>query len=135
MADPSGLIRGARLTGGWRQPGIGGQCCGTVEGLAGGLGDEDRSGPDGDPWHGSQDRVKRVRPTHGFKMRGHVGPLGMQGDQLPGQVRNDQTGGLGANHDCCLLIHGVQDGVGPRGVPAGSVLCELRVDPGLAGML
>ena len=50
-------------------------------------------------------------------------------------MRDDQPGGFGADHDHRLLIHGIQDRTSPGGVPAGSMLCEFRVDPGLAGML
>lgn len=68
-------------------------------------------------------------------MRGHVHSLGMQRDQLAGKVRDDHSGSIGADHDHCLLIQCVHDGPGPGGVPAGSLLLELRIDPCFASML
>ena len=69
------------------EPGVGGQLGAGVEGLAQGLGQEDGGGPDPDPGHGGQDLVKRVGLHQGLDLGGDIGPLGVQGDELPGQVR------------------------------------------------
>lgn len=87
------------------------------------------------PWQGCQDRVKRVGLHHGFQVSGYVRSLGMQRDQLPGQVGNGQAGRIRADHDHRLFLHRINDGPGPGGVPAGSVLLELGIDPSFAGML
>ena len=55
-------------------------------GLAQGLGQEDGGGPDPDPGHGGQDLVKRVGLHQGLDLGGDIGPLSVQGDELPGQV-------------------------------------------------
>lgn len=114
---------------------MGGQCGGAEERLAGGLGDDDRGGSDGDPRHGNQDRVKRVGLHHGFQMGGYVYALGVQRDHLAGQARDDQAGCVGANFDYALLIISIQNGSGVVGVTAGVVLLELCIDSCFAKLL
>lgn len=135
VADAFGFDRGARLAGRWCQPCVGGQRGGVGEGLARDFRDEDGCGPDRDSRHGGQDRVKRVGLHQAFQVFGDVATLGVQCDQLPGQVRDDQTSRVGAHDYDALFGHGGQQCGGPGGVAPGPVFLELRIDPRGAGAL
>ena len=98
-------------------------------GLAQGLGQEDGCGPDPDPGHGGQDLVKRVGLHQGLDLGGDIGPLSVQGDELPGQVRKHHCGGVGAGDHHALVLQGRDDLAGPGGVPPAPVGLELGVNP------
>ena len=82
-----------------------------------------------------QDLIKRVGLQQGLNLGGDVRSLGVQGDELAGQVGQDDAGGVGACHHHGLGSQGVDDGVRPGGVASGSVGLEVGVhsrSPGLA---
>lgn len=76
----------------------------------------------------------RVGPHQGLDPGGDVGPLGVQGDELAGQVGQHRAGGLGAGDGDGLPAQGRYDLAGPGGVAPGAVLLELGVDAGPAGL-
>ena len=106
-----------------------------LEVLAQGLGQEDGGGPDPDPGHGGQDLVKRVGLHQGLDLGGDIGSLSVQGDELPGQVRQNHCCGVGAGDHHGLVLQGRDDLAGPGGVPSAPVLLEPGVNPCLARSL
>ena len=70
----------------------------------------------------------------GLDPGGDVGPLGVQGDELAGQVEQHRAGSLGAGDGDGLPAQGRYNPAGPGGVAPGAVLLELGVDAGPAGL-
>ena len=124
MEDPERLVTGAR-------PDVGGQVRARGEGLAQGLGQKDSGGRDPDAGHGWSGPGKRGWATRqGLHLGGDVGPLGVQGDELARQVRQDDASGVGAGDNNRLPGERVDDVLGPRGVAPAPVGLELGIDPG-----
>lgn len=85
-----------------------------------------------DPGHGGQDLVKRVGLHQGLDLGGDIGPLGVQGDELPGQVGQHHCCGVGAGDHHGLALQSRDDLAGPSGVPPAPVLLEPGVNLCLA---
>ena len=94
------------------------------EGLAQSPGQEDSGGPDPDPGHGGQDRVKRVGLHQSLDLGGDIRSLGVQGDELARQVRQDDTGRVGPRDGDGLLAQGIDNRLRPQGVALGAVGLE-----------
>ena len=73
--------------------------------------------------------MKRVGLHQGLDLGGCIGPLGVQGDELPGQVGQHRACGVGAGDSDTLKFQGRDDLAGPGGVPSAPVLLELGVNP------
>jgi len=78
---------------------------------------------------------ERVGLHQGLDTAGDISPLGVQGDELAGQVGQDRPGRVGAGEGYRLLVQGVADLLGPGGMAAGSVLVQPGIDACLAGLL
>ena len=65
----------------------------------------------------------------GLDLGGDIGPLSVQGDELPGQVGQHRCGGVGAGDHHGLVLQGRDDLAGPGGVPPAPVLLEPGVNP------
>ena len=74
----------------------------------------------------------RAGPRQGLDPGGGIGPLGVQGDELAGQVGQHHCGGVGAGDGDTLAFQGRDDLGGPGGVASAPVLLEPGVDPCLA---
>ena len=72
-------------------------------------------------------------PPRGLDLGGDISPLGAWGDELPGQVRQNHCGGVGAGDHHGLALQGRDDLGGPGSVPPSPVLLE--PGPGLARSL
>ena len=68
--------------------------------------------------------MKRVGLHQGLDLGGCIGPLGVQGDELAGQVGQHRAGAGDG-----LVFQGRDDLAGPGGVPSAPVLLELGVNP------
>ena len=68
-------------------------------------------------------------PARVTGLGGDIGPLGVQGDELPGQVGQNHCGGVGAGDHHALALQGRDDLAGPGGVPPAPVLLEPGVNP------
>ena len=85
MLAPDG---GARSSGHRCQAGVGGQLgAGAWRSCPGSRPARTAAAGTPDPGHGDQDLIKRVGLHQGLDLGGGIGPLGVQGDELPGQVR------------------------------------------------
>ena len=87
----------------------------------------------GHGWSGPGKRGWATRQGPGTV--GDIGPLGVQGDELAGQVGQDRPGGISACHRHGLFVQGIADMLGPGGMAAGSVLVQPGIDACLAGLL
>ena len=74
-------------------------------------------------------------PARVTGLGGDIGPLSVQGDELPGQVGQHHCGGVGAGDHHGLVLQGRDDLAGPGGVPPAPVLLEPGVNPCLARSL
>ena len=74
----------------------------------------------------------RAGPRQGLDPGGGIGPLGVQGDELAGQVGQHHCGGVGAGDGDTLAFQGRDDLGGPGGVASAPVFLEPGVDPCLA---
>ena len=77
----------------------------------------------------------RVGLHQGLDLGGDIGPLVVQGDELPGQVGQHCCGCVGADDHHGLVLQGRDDLAGPGGVPPAPVLLEPGVNPCLARSL
>ena len=77
----------------------------------------------------------RVGLHQGLDLGGDIGPLSVQGDELPSQVGQHHCGGVGAGDHHGLVLQGRDDLAGPGGVPSAPVLLEPGVNPCLARSL
>ena len=77
----------------------------------------------------------RVGLHQGLDLGGDIGPLSVQGDELPGQVGQNHCGGVGAGDHHGLVLQGRADLGCPGGVPPAPVLLEFGVNPCLARSL
>ena len=77
----------------------------------------------------------RAGPRQGLDPGGGIGPLGVQGDELAGQVGQHHCGGVGAGDGDTLAFQGRDDLGGPGGVASAPVLLEPGVNPCLARSL
>ena len=74
-------------------------------------------------------------PARATGLGGDIGPLGAWGDGLPGQVRQNHCGGVGAGDHHGLVLQGRDDLAGPGGVASAPALLESGVSPCLARSL
>ena len=77
----------------------------------------------------------RVGLHQGLDLGGDIGPLSVQGDELPGQVWQHHCGGVGAGDHHGLVLQGRDDLARPGGMPPAPVLLEPGVNPCLARSL
>ena len=68
-------------------------------------------------------------PARATGLGGDIGPLGVQGDELPGQVWQHRCGGVGAGDYHGLVLQGRDDLAGPGGVASAPVGLEPGVSP------
>ena len=89
-----------------------------------------------DPGHGGQDLAHEGGPPARVTgLGGDIGPLSVQGDELPGQVGQHHCGGVGAGDHHGLVLQARDDLAGPGCVASAPVLLEPGVNPCLARSL
>ena len=71
----------------------------------------------------------RAGARQGLDLGGDIGPLSVQGDELPGQVWQHHCGGVGAGDHHGLVLQGRDDLARPGDVPPAPVLLEPGVNP------
>lgn len=81
-------------------------------------------GPDADPWHAGQDRMKRVSEDQALDFFRNLVTLPSKRCQLLGQARQDDGGGLSTQHDDRLLRERLDDLNSPALAPTRGQLDE-----------